>query len=392
MPNMRHIALLVLASRAYGRGICLGVAASAMERGDWLIYPHERSEFKEMPGWLKRSRLDGIIAYIPTVELGRQLMGLNVPIVDVHGQGNCPTAPVLDTDPEQVARLAADFFRQAGFIHFGFCGYPGIFFSDRRSEAFERLLNEAGHRVEIYSPPPKVCASMDVLRRERGALEYEAELSAWLVRVPKPIAILACNDIRGQQVINACRTLGISMPDDVSVIGVDNDEIICRLCQPTLTSIAPDYERLGRMAVDMLARMIDGQEVEPRLWNLPPSRIVERESTDITTAQHPIVLSASRIIRSRANANLSVEQICSMVGCSRSTLDNLFRKHLGRPVAREMLRVRLNRCRRLLEDTDQTVDEIARKCGFLSSTYFCRFFKRETGLSPSMFRAEHTGK
>ena len=115
---------------------------------------------------------------------------------------------------------------------------------------------------------------------------------------------------------------------------------------------------------------------------------MERQSTDTTTAQDPITLAASRIIRDRACRGISVEQVCDLVNCSRSTLDGLFKQHLGRSVAREMLRIRLNRAMRLLEDTDLAVEEIAQNCGFQSVSYFCRFFKRETGLPPVLYRTK----
>jgi LacI family transcriptional regulator len=182
------------------------------------------------------------------------------------------------------------------------------------------------------------------------------------------------------------------MPTDVSVMGVDNDEILCRLCRPTLSSIAPDTEGIGLMAADLLTRMLDGEQIEPRLFNHPPLRVVERQSTDITTAQDPIVMTASRIIRDRACHGISVDQVCEMAGVSRSTLDNLFKKHLGRPVAREMTRIRLSRGMRLLENSNLTLEEIARKCGFLSATYFCRFFKRESGSTPAQYRAGKIGR
>jgi len=387
MPRIRHIALLVPASGGYSRGIIQGVASYAMEQEDWLIFPYERAEFMKLPSWLKKGHIDGIIGFISTPELGRQIKALGVPIVDVQGEGNCPDSPVIDTDPGIVALLAADFFTQAGFNHFAFCGYPGIFFSDNRSAHFSRILQSRDQAVHVYLPPPKVSATIWHQFKEMRGLEYESALAAWLTRLPKPVAILACNDTRGQQIITACRDLGISMPSDVSVIGVDNDEILCRLSRPTLTSIAPDSEGIGRMASEMLTGMLNGETVEVRLYNHPPLRVVERQSTDITTAEDPVVLTASRIIRDRACHGISVEQICELVDCSRSTLDNLFKKFLGRSVSQEMLRIRLSRGMRLLENSSMPVEEVARECGFLSATYFCRFFKRETGTTPAFYRS-----
>lgn len=388
MVNLRNIALLVPVSREYGRGISQGVATYALERGDWVILPH-RADFRDLPAWVTRQRIDGVIGFIDSPELGAQMDALGIPVVDVQGKGNCPTAPVFDTDPAEVARLAGDFFIHAGFTHFGFCGYPGVFFSDRRSEAYAAFMKSKGHEVYAYTPSNAGFGIQDNLYREWGALDYENQLTGWLTRVPKPIAILASNDIRGQQILHACRDLGIAMPSDVAVIGVDNDEIICRQCRPTLSSIAPDTERIGRLAAETLARMMDGETVEPRLANQPPTRIVERQSTDITMTRDPIVLAATRFIRNRVCEDISVDQVCELVDCSRSTLDTLFKRHLGRPVAQEMRRVRLNRATRLLLDSPLTVEEVARECGFRSTTYFCRFFKRETGTTPVLYR---TGK
>lgn len=387
MSRHRHIALLVPATGGYARGVCQGVADYALERDDWLIYPHERAEFLKLPSWLKKGHIDGIIGFITTPELGRQITSLGVPIVDVQGEGNCPGGPVIDTNPGIVAQLAADFFLQAGFTHFAFGGYPGIFFSERRAAAFTRILQFRGYRVHVYQPPPNVGAAIRKEFLEIRGLEYEPALAAWLSELPKPVGILACNDGRGQQIITACRDLGIGMPSDVSVIGVDNDEILCRLCRPTLTSIVPDTEGIGRMAADFLARMLEGERIEPRIYHRAPIRIVERQSTDITTAQDPIVLAASRIIRDRACSGISVEQICDLVSCSRSKLDALFKKHLNRPVAREVMRIRLRRATRLLEDTELSIEAVSKECGFSSATYFCRFFKREVGVSPAVYRS-----
>ncbi len=388
MPRNCHIALLVPASGGYSRGICQGVASYALEHEEWLIFPYERAEFLRLPNWLKKGHIDGIIGFISTPELGRQMTSLGVPIVDVQGEGNCPGAPSIDTDAEAVAQLAAAFFVEAGFNHFAFGGYPGIFFSDRRSVAFSRILESQGRKVSVYEPSGKVAASIKQQFIEMRGIEYEPALATWLARLPKPTAILACNDMRGQQIITACRDLGISMPSDVSVIGVDNDEILCRLCRPTLTSIAPNSEGIGQFAAELLTRMLNGELVEPGLHKLTPLRIVERQSTDITTAQDPLVLAASRLIRDRACRGISVDQVCELVDCSRSTLDNLFKKHLGRPVAQEMLKIRLNRAMRLLEDTNMGIEDVAKECGLTSATYFCRFFKREMGTTPALYRAQ----
>ena len=204
------------------------------------------------------------------------------------------------------------------------------------------------------------------------------------------MGLLACNDIRGQQVINACREAEIRVPEEVAVLGVDNDEIICRLCRPTLSTIEPDVERIGRLAGELIAAQLDGQSVQSS-YQVPPRRVVERQSSDIVVADHPLVVNAARRIRDRDGPEVSVEQICEAVGTSRSTLDKLFLTHLGRSVAGEMTRIRVQRSQGLLLSSDLPLAEIARRCGFSSATYFCRFFKRIAGQTPDSYRQTWRG-
>jgi len=212
-------------------------------------------------------------------------------------------------------------------------------------------------------------------------------LAAWLGSLPKPVGILACNDIRGQQVINACRELGIRVPEEVSVMGIDNDGIICRLCRPTLTSIEPDMEGIGRLAAKLMAAMLAGSPVD-LIHQIPPRRIIERQSTDTLVAGHPAVVEAAHMIRNRISTGISVEQLCESMGTSRSTLDNLFIEFLGRSIAGEIKRIRLQYSRNFLLNSNLALGEIAKRCGFSSATYFCRFFKRETGRTPHSFRQQ----
>jgi LacI family transcriptional regulator len=379
-----HVGLLVDASRAYGRGIYRGVANFAESREDWIVLAHERPELDELPDWLKQSQLDALIAYIPNRTLYKKISALSVPVVDVHGRCRSPKIPVIESDDQVIVRMARDFFVQSGFRHLAYCGYPGVFFSDQRQEAF--LLQAAGvSEVHVYSP--SVCRQVgeDLYRFEKGLNSPDAGFTSWLRVLPKPVAILACNDIRGQQVINACREADIKMPDEVAVLGVDNDTMICRLCRPTLSSVEPDAEKIGYLAAQLIADQLAGKRVAPRLL-VPPRQVVQRQSTDTVGAKHPLVVQAARIIRNQRDHKASVEQICQATGVSRSTLDHLFHDHLGRTVAEEITRVHLQRSQHLLRNSNLTLAAIAARCGFASATYFCRFFKRGTGQTPDAYR------
>jgi len=388
----RHIGVLVETSRAYGRGVAEGIIGYAREH-DWVLFPQESGLFLELPPWLLRERLDGIIAFVFTQAIGRRLLAKKIPAVDVYGQGFLPGAPIVGVDADAVAIMAADFFLKAGFTRFAFCGYPGIFFSDRRQEAFARRLAREGIAPKCYAPPAAIRRCMNLYLRERGGMEYEKDIAAWLKKLPKPIAILACNDIRGQQILNACRNHGIQSPEEVAVLGTDNDALICEMSHPTLSSIVPDTAEIGRLAAGTLDVLMEGRKhpgriPKPELFLVPPLRIVERQSTESVPDSHPVIAAATRFIRDGACEGVTVEGVCEATGFGRTHLDTLFKERLGRTVSREILRIRLNRSRRLLLETDLPLALVAKRAGFLTLPHFCRVFKREHRLSPSLFRRE----
>lgn len=383
MKRLAHIVLMVDASRAYGRGIYSGVANFAERREGWLILPHERPELAKLPAWMRKTRVDGIIAYIPNRALYQQTRALGVSAVDVHGRVRTPFIPVIESDARVIVRLALEFFLKANFRNLAYCGYPSVFFSDQRQAAFIAQAAKLDRQAYIYRPASPRHVGQDLYQFEKGTANDAANLGRWLRSLPKPVAILACNDIRGQQVINACREAGIKTPEEVAVLGVDNDEVICRLCRPTLSTVEPDVEAIGYLAAELIEAQMKRKSVDGS-YQVPPRRIVERRSTDTVVASHRDVVTAARLIRSCPG--FSVEQICESVGVSRSTLDRLFQDDLGRSVAGEMTRIRIQRCQSLLLNTDQSLAEIARQCGYSSATYLCRFFKRVTTQTPNEYR------
>lgn len=375
-----HIGMLVDASREYGRGIYRGVARYATAREDWVILAHERPELDHLPDWIEAARLDALIAYIPNRRLYDKIRALKIPVVDVHGRCRGATIPGIETDAEGVVCLALDFFDQSGFQNRAFCGYPGVFFSDQREQAFR--LHSGG---ACYAPAEQQRVGEDLYRFEKSSANEEADLVRWLMALPKPVAVLACNDIRGQQIIRACRESGLRVPEEVAVLGVDNDPMVCQLCRPMLSSIEPDVEAIGALAAEWIAEQLAGRPV-PARRQIAPRRVVQRASTDRVEASHPAVLEAARLISSREFHEASVEQICERTGLSRSTLDQLFVQALGRTMAGEIARKRLQQSQVLLCDTPLSLREIAAACGFSSATYFCRFFKRQTGQTPDGYR------
>lgn len=381
----RRVLLLIESTRAYGRGCLRGIAAYARAHGPWTFLHVERGLEERLPRWISRCQGDGVIARIENQSQTRALRRLGLPIVDLRGRFELRGIPSFNTDPRAVARLAAEHFLQRGFRHIAFCGFDGIDFSDQRRDALREHLRRQGVELLAYRSPH---ASHETVRTESAGELTERQLGRWLASLPGPAGVLACNDVRARQVVVAARQRGLRVPDDLAVLGVDNDPVICDLSTPPLSSIEPDTRRLGFLGAAMLDRMMRGESAAEGLTTVPPLRVVTRLSSDILKVDEPTVAQALEIIRRRACDGLTVERLLDEMTVSRSTLERRFLASIGRTPRDEMARLRLERIRTLLLETDYAADKIARMCGFTSASHLSVFFKQQTGRTPGEFRQE----
>jgi LacI family transcriptional regulator len=386
MSKRPRVAVLVETNRAYGRGQLAGIASYLHQYGSWSIFWQERSLSDRPPVWLRHWDGDGVIARISTRPLARAIRRLAVPTVDLYGWLPGLKWPCLRTDNTQVVRLAADHLLERGFRHLAYCGFSGVNYSDERLRLFQRRLREAGHVCHVcpshrVRPPGSIAAS-----EEQGLL-YEAELADWLRGLPKPIGILACNDIRGQQILNTCREIGLLVPDQVAVLGVDNDEILCNLSDPPLSSIDLNSVRIGFEAAALLARLLSGQDAPSRTILTDPRGIVTRRSTDVLAIEDAEVAEAVRLIRARACAGLTVHDLLVSCPLSASSLERRFVRLLGRTPKAEIVRVRLQRVVELLAEPDLSLASIAARTGFKYPEYLSALFKDKFGMTLGQYRS-----
>ncbi|MGH7968618.1 MAG: substrate-binding domain-containing protein, partial [Limisphaerales bacterium] len=209
----------------------------------------------------------------------------------------------------------------------------------------------------------------------------------WIKTLPRPIGVMACNDMRGQQVLDACRATGVAVPEEIAVVGVDNDEVLCNLSEPPLSSVLPDAERIGYEAAVLLARMMAGEKMGPGETFVPPSGIITRRSTDALAVDDRQIAAATRFIREHACEGIDVSDVLRAVPMSRSTLDRRFMRILGRSPKDEILRVRLGRVKQMLAETDFPLSLISEKVGLEHVEHLSRMFKEREGTTPSAFRA-----
>lgn len=385
--NRRRVALLIESSRAYGRELLLGVAKFVREHHDWSVQHEEWKWTDAPPKWLKGWNGDGVIARVEAPELAAIIRALKVPAVDVRGSVTGYGLPLIDTEDKMVAELAAEHLMDRGFRHFAFCGFVGANYSDKRSQWFQERLARAGFKCEVYSPP-KVARDAQTIEHEKRGLLFQEHVGRWLVSLPKPVGVMACNDIRGQQVMNICRRLELAVPEEMAVIGVDNDEVLCELCDPPLSSVAPDSVRIGYEAAELLERMMKGGRAPAKPILVAPLGIVTRRSTDVLAVEDRQLSAGLRFIREHAFESIGMNEVATAAGVSRRVFERRFVAQFGRSPKTEVLRLRLERAKELLAGTDWTLGEIAERTGFKYGEYLHTMFRQKVGMTPGAFRVK----
>ena len=382
-----RVALLVESSRGYGRGVLWGVAKFVREHDPWSVFFQDLNLCDVTPAWLRNWKGDGIISRLENDDVGGVIRQLKVPVVYLRRVENTGGMPTILTDNAASSRQCFEHLKERGFQHFAFCGFNGADYSDERRDPFVEYVRQAGFDCHVYSDGDSP-AQLDTAQYEGLGLKDGGQVANWIKKLPKPVGVMACNDMRGQQVLDACRATGLMSPEEVSVIGVDNDDVLCNLSDPPLSSVLPDTERIGYDAAVLLAEMMGGKRPSNREILIPPSGIIARRSTEVLAMEDRQIAAAARFIREHACEGIDVSDVLRAVPMSRSTLDRNFIKTLGRSPKEEILRVRLNRVKQLLAETDFSLRVIAEKVGLDHVEHLSRFFKIRTGETPADFRSQ----
>lgn len=382
MRRRYQVALLVETSNTYARGLLEGVITYVREHESWSIYLPEQSRGEHPPAWLGRWTGDGIIARIENRAIARAVARTNVPVIDVSAARTLPDIPWVETDDRAIVELAVEHLLERGFRRLAFCGDPRFNWSNWRCEHFQRLAAEAGCATWVYQ-------SATLGKRAVSWAREHDRLVAWVKSLPRPLGIMACYDIKAQQLLDACRDLTVAVPEEIAVIGVDNDHLVCELCMPPLSSVIPDAHRTGYIAAELLDQRMRGKTVATMTHLVKPLGICTRRSTDVLAIEDPDVAAALRFIREYACQGIQVADILRDIALSRRVLESRFVKLLGRTPHDEILLVKLDRVKRLLRETDLPIKAIAHRSGFASEDYLSVAFKRSEGLAPSEFRLRH---
>jgi LacI family transcriptional regulator len=381
--GLRHVAVFIESSRASGRGLLQGVARYNNEHGGWTIYYEPRAVEAALPRWLDGWRGDGILARVTTCLQAATLQATGLPVIDLRGALKDVPFPAILADNEAVARLAFTHLRERGLRHFAYCGLSSgrHWHQSQRGKIFRHLVVESGFTFSIYY----------FWKKDADWEQEQEQLGAWLHTQPKPLGILACYDDRGYQVLDACRRVGLTVPEEVAVLSVDDDPILCNMTIPPMSSIRFDLEQNGYLAASWLDRLMDGRPAPSSPILVPPLDLVVRRSTDVYAFDDPVLNQVLRFIREHACEGIRVSDLMAEAQLSLSELERLFHRYLGRTPKAELLRVQVEQAKRLLRDTTLSLKIIARGTGFSSEQYFGAAFFRECGVRPGVYRRSQRG-
>ncbi|CAA9388755.1 MAG: xylose operon regulatory protein [uncultured Phycisphaerae bacterium] len=379
------VALLVETSNEYARQLLRGIIAYVREHRPWSTYLAEQARGDEPPAWLDHWAGDGIIARIENERIAKAVTGAGLPVVDVSAANLVPGVPWVETEDTLIARAALDHLTERGFTRLAYVGDERFNWSNWRRDRFVALAKGRGLDVSVFH------ASV-VARAGAEWTEEIQRLTRWLAGLPKPLGVVACYDLMGRQVLEACRQGSMAVPDDVAVVGVDDDELICELSDPPLSSVAPDAHRTGYEAAALLDRMMAGEPVEARGHFLPPLGVVARASSDVLAIDDADVSAAVRFIREHACDGIDVADVVARVPLSRRVLESRFKRRVGRSPHEEIDRVQMNRAQELLRETDLSLVQVAEKVGFPHAEYLSVVFKKRVGMTPRAYRQQHRGR
>ena len=380
MTRTLRIGLVFSYSLAYCRGILRGVKSYARTKQDWIFTPVAPEERGLQA--LAEVRPAGLIAHLYSESLVESLTSLRKPMVNVCGVLPVPSVPRVGIDDDAVSALAARHLLDRGIRHFAFVGHPHQDYSLRRETAFRRCIESAGFQVHCYHEPR---SRFDPRGRVWG---FEEKLLRWLKALPKPAGVFACNDIWGVQLSEACRQARLRVPEEVAMVGVDNDDLLCELARPSLSSVEVPAEDVGRQAAALLDEMLQGRAVAPHPVLLPPKGVVTRQSSDVLAIEDADVAAAVRFIRGNSHRPLAIDEVVEAVAICRRTLERKFRKALSRGLWDEVRRAHLERATRLLLDTDLSMSAVAAASAFNGGTHLSIVFRQELNTTPTAFRRE----
>ncbi len=375
-PEIPQVAIMVNTAQDWGRRLIRGVVAYANEKGPWYIWvkPNATYPGERLPeGW----RGDGIIARVINKDQADEIKALKVPIVDVSDNPiDGFEVPRILTDDKVGCEMAIQHFAERGIRNLAFIGANNRPTPVKYAEAFENIALQNGY----------TCSQFEVNTISPDADE---EIIDWLKSLPKPCGVLAMGNNHARNLVDCCGTAGIIIPHDIAVLCTTDDELLNHACFPALSGILPPTESIGYQAAANLHRQMLGEEVSKEPVYLPPKGVIARLSTETLAVEDPKLVQVAYFIREHAFEPITMSDILKEVPMARRSLERRFQKAFGRSPVDEIRRIRVDRARKLLAETDLTMQSIAEACGYATYNYLTRVFKQITGMTPIDYRKQN---
>jgi LacI family transcriptional regulator len=358
-----------------------GAVRYANERPDWTCVIDDFAAESLRKGTKQRPAYDGIIARA-TPEIAEQAKRCRIPLVNVWFNSPVRGAPSVVPNFALIGKLVGQHLQSRGIRN--------LLCLIRRGSSAERVVAE--HAMQVFHHRGGTC---DVIRlpirfahSHHRLMQTRSRLLDWLENARFPVGILAGIDMLARHVAQICTETGIRIPEDVAIVGGDNEPTICLHPKPTLTSVECEYDNVGYQAAQMLHRLLRGDELKNQVVLIKPKELVVRQSSDFIYVDDEIVSDAMQFIARNSHRAIGVAKVAAAAGTARRTLELRFKNYVGRSVAAEIRRVRMDHARRLLANSDQSIAQIARLTGIGTAHHFARLFRREFGISPSEYRKQ----
>jgi len=376
---MRNVAVFIESSTQYGRGLLQGIARYA-QLVDWRLHYEQGGLGREEPEWLQDWDGDGVVTRARRQKYSAMLGRRGIPVVGWSGDTEgVAVEDIPNLDEEAVGELAATYFLGKGFRHFAFIGHQDAMWSSKREEAFQAVVQDAGHG------PLHV---RNTLFGGRGSRKSEEADRDFLLSLPVPCAVLCVTDERGAQILGLARECGRAVPELLSILGIDNDPLLCQIAHPPLSSIDTNPVALGTAIAKRLDRLMSGDDPgDPP--KIRPVGVVERASTAWEAVADPHLVQALAFVRRSVGKRISVDDVARASGISRRALEYRFQEYFQTTVAAYLRQRTVDGIKKLLLETDFPLPRIADILGIERLQQLHMLFRKAEGCSPVRYRREH---
>jgi LacI family transcriptional regulator len=378
MILMKKVLIIVDTSRLTGRDLLSGAEKYISTFAHWEVYtldPNYLSDdFSKEVQRMDLGKFDGFFVCY-TKNISSILKTKKPKIIHCTPKEMLAGTSLIVTHSSKIGAVAADYFISLGFKNFAYCGFKDIIWSDQRCKSYQEMLHRSGFEdVKIFIDTPRST-------KDTG----QKKLTTWLKKLPKPICIFACNDDRAIYILEACKSSHINVPEEVAVLGVDNDELVCNLSSPPLSSIALDFKKTGFLAAKYLDQLMN-QKIKDTILEVDPVEIITRKSTDIFAVDDEELVAAMVFIRNNYHKPIQISDVVEATSISRRELHDRFKAEFNKTIKNEIERFRIDHIKRKLIHSREPVYKIANTLEFTDPEHFSRYFKNLTGMTPSEFR------